>query len=311
MTASRRARLVRVAVSGRQPSRAGGGVGRVPERAVAGRHETQGQGTGVEPARRAADVQPLRGARLGAGGLHPPHAGPPRADRPADAGAPAVAGGIVDRVGRRPHLHAETAPRRHLLRRRAVHVRRRPVRVQGDLRREDAADPRRVDAGRREAARGERARRVDGGRAVPVGIRAGHPAARQPRDPAAPQAGAGAERGHAGHGMGPVDAAVRNRRPRAVRAEDVPGRAAARLRAQPALLEEGRARPAAPGARPAHARDRPRPERRDPGAADRARSTSRRPRCARTTTRCSSARRTRRSWPFSTSASASTPTRSG
>ncbi len=169
LTASRRARLVRVAVLAASLPAAGGGVGRLPARAAAGRHEAEGQGTGVEPAHRAADVQPLRRARLGAGNRHPPHAGQARPDQPADAGARAVAGRVVDRVARRPHLHAETAPRRHLLGRRAVHVGRRAVRVQGDLRREDAADSRRVDPRRREAAGRERAGRIHGGRALPVG----------------------------------------------------------------------------------------------------------------------------------------------
>ena len=61
-----------------------------------------------------------------------------------------------------PGVHAEAAPRRHLLRRRAVHLGRRRLLVPGGLRREDRQPARRRAARRRQAARRHGARRADG-----------------------------------------------------------------------------------------------------------------------------------------------------
>ena len=59
----------------------------------------------------------------------------------------------LDAVRRRPALHAEAAAERRLLRRPPVHRRRRGVFVRGGLRREDRQQPGRFAAGRRQEAR--------------------------------------------------------------------------------------------------------------------------------------------------------------
>ena len=93
--------------------------------------------------------------------------------QPRHAAGGAVAGRDVRVRGRRPHLHAEPAPRRAVLGRRAVHVGRRGVLVPGRVRREDRQPARRRVSRRRQAARRLRAGRADGRRHVPVAVRPG------------------------------------------------------------------------------------------------------------------------------------------
>ena len=88
---------------------------------------------------------------------HPGQTGPRRSPHP---GARALARRVMDRLGRRSHLHAAPAARRPVLRRDAVHVGRRPVRLPGGLRRSRRRRPRRLAQGRRAAARRFRPRRV-------------------------------------------------------------------------------------------------------------------------------------------------------
>ncbi len=251
----------RAAPGGRLPARGG---------APARRREAAGAGAGADHPCRAAHLQPPRRPRLDPRALHPPDAGPRRSRRQAHAGRGAVARGVVDGVGRRPDVHDQAAPGRDLLGRGAAHVRRRRVRVQGGLRPEDREHPRRLAARRRQTTRAVGPGPGHRRREVPVAVRPGDPAARQPADPAAPQAGGRAGRRDARQGLGRVDAAVGDARPRAVRPRALRARPAARLRPEPALLEDRPDGSQAAGARQADAGDRSRPERRDAGAADRA-----------------------------------------
>ena len=183
--------------------------------------------------------------RLGDRDDRPPHARQARSHRPAHPGAGAVACGVLDRWRRRADLHAEPAPGGDLLGRDALHVGRRPLCVPRDLRRADAQRPRRVDERGRQAPASFGNRAVHRRDPLSVAFRPRHSPSRQPPDPPPAQAGTRPGRGHAGEGLGLGHARVRDRRPRAVRGGGVPGGAATGVRPEPALLAEGRRRPAA------------------------------------------------------------------
>ena len=108
-------------------------------------------------------------------------------------------------------------------------------------------EPARLRAERpRQAARRHRAGRAHGGRQVSRAVRAGPAPPRQPSDPAEARARGGARRRAVPDPLGPVTPGQRGRRPRTVSARRARRRAAARVRAQPALLPaRRRRRPAA------------------------------------------------------------------
>ena len=114
---------------------------RARARRLAGRHHAQ----------RAAHLQPPRRPRLRVDARHRPHPGAPAARQPRHAAAGAVAGRVVHLLARCAVVHAEAAPGRHVLRRRALHLGRRRLLVPGGLRREDGQPARRRAACRRQA----------------------------------------------------------------------------------------------------------------------------------------------------------------
>ena len=141
--------------------------------------------------------------------------------------------------GRR--VHAEAAAGRHVLRRPPVHGRRCAVLVRGGVRRESRqrlADS--LQARRQEAAgRAPRRRRPSSSRFRCRSRRACafSTTCRSCRSTSSRRR---CKRRHVRDGVGPVDAAVGDRRPRPVRPERIRARAAAGLRAQPALLRARR-----------------------------------------------------------------------
>ena len=177
----------------------------------------------------------------------PPDAGAARARRPPDAGGRAVARGVVDRVGRRPDLHPHAAPRRHLLGRHAVHVGGRACSRSARSYDEKTRQPARRLAARWAASRSRSSApdAGDGRRDVPVAVRS--------RDSGCSTT-CRSSRGTSWR--------RRWRRARSAKAWDVstppsempglgpfvlaalPAGPAAGLRAQPALLADGRARAA-------------------------------------------------------------------
>ena len=88
-----------------------------------------------------------------------PHPGQAGSHQQGHPGSRAVAGRKLDALRRRPALHAEAAAGRRLLRRPAVHLRRRRLHVQGGLRREDRQQPGRF--AHRPTARGCRSTAID------------------------------------------------------------------------------------------------------------------------------------------------------
>ena len=124
----------------------------------------------------------------------------------------------LDSRGRRPARHAEAAPGRHVLRRPPVHGRRCGVLVRGGVRPRGGERAGRRAPGRRQESAGDGARSAHRRGHVSAAVRAGRAPARQPADPPAAQARSAAQGRHVRHGVGPVDAAVGDRRPRPVRA---------------------------------------------------------------------------------------------
>ncbi len=196
---------------------------------------------------RAGDLQPLR-PRRGSGGNRRrdlPHPGQADSRQSRDRRARAVAGRGLDRVGRQPDLHDHDQAGPEVLGRAADDVGRRAVLVSRRVRRR-RGEPARLRAERpRQAARRHRAGRAHGRRQVSRAVRAGPAPPRQPADPAEAHARRGARRQAVPDPLGSVTPGQRGRRPRAVSARRARRRAAARVRAQPALL------PARRGRRPA------------------------------------------------------------
>ena len=148
-----------------------------------------------------------------------------------------MAGRKLDAIRRRPPLHAEAAPGRHVLRRPPVHGRRCGVFVRGGLRRvHRLADSLQIDGKRLEVSA------ID-----PLTVVLTFPVVFAPglrmldNLPILPRhkLEAALKPGRS-IGVGPGHAAVRDRRPRPVRAERLHPRAADGVRAQPALLPQGR-----------------------------------------------------------------------
>ncbi len=169
-------------------------------------------------------------------------------------------------LARRPALHDQAQAGRRLRRRHAVHLRRCRVFAGRGVRREGRQHRRRLDARRREGPHGRGGRSGHGGHHLPGAVRPRPAAARQPADPAEAQAsdargrvGAGV---HLAHELEPG----RHHGARAVHDRRVRGRPAAGVRAQPALLPQGRRRRPAAARRSRRRRNRGGSERGD-GAA--------------------------------------------
>ena len=189
--------------------------------------------------RRPALVQPPRRARADRGAAQPPHAGTARSNQSRDVRARAVAGGEVGSVARRPDLHGAPSPGRHVVRRRAVHVRRRPLHAAGGLRPENRKRRHRAVDGRRQADHRDGARRPHGCPFLCGALRSGAAPVRCAGHPAEAQARRAVERRDVRQRLELGDAAGGDRRDRAVPAARVRPRPTACPRPQPSLLAQG------------------------------------------------------------------------
>ena len=172
----------------------------------------------LDGARRARDVQSLREPGVSDASHQPADSGPAGAHQPDDGSGRAVARLELDDQRRRAHRYARPAAWRHVVRRRALHGRRRGVLVRGGgRRRRGQRDDRPGQRGRpadRHPRRWPRARRPHLGAAVCAGRAAAGRAADLPEA----RARSGLEGRQIRRGLGPEDTAGGDPLSRSVRA---------------------------------------------------------------------------------------------